>query len=486
MMANTATTSARNRLWTILGLVTVIIITTSYVLRIQGIGQIEYRIVVRNRNDTRKRTNDKELTTEATIKLTTTKQASQRSNGNSINPIVTTSKKIIGTVKSKLTPKTTVIKTAKPAQQSMTTKALPTTITSRKPSTLRPTTKPKSTKKLPLILYWTGWFGGRWPEGFYSKVKCKQVSCIFSDRKSQYQQADALIFHGSAPVIKSKAFYPRRDNKPPNQIWVYHNLENPVLTRRLTGSKVNSIHNGIFNVVNSYTRDGMAFSPYAYIVKGNFSQNYDPNKDYSKGKTKLIAWASSQCYPGRTKFVQEFSKLIDIDTYGKCGKINCGRNKNCWDIIAKEHKFYLSFENFICKDYVTEKFYRNGLTLGMVPIVIGGANYSNPSIGPPGSYINALDFPSSSDLIKHIKKVAKDNTLYNSYFKWKASYKVIYKDTDGSLCQVCQNLHDPQWVKAASKHIVQDLVKDWGDENKFCTDYPNNINDLTLKFPWRS
>ncbi|EDV24236.1 uncharacterized protein TRIADDRAFT_5608, partial [Trichoplax adhaerens] len=205
---------------------------------------------------------------------------------------------------------------------------------------------------------------------------------------------------------------------PPRQIWVYHNLENPVLTRKLSGSPIKSIHNGIFNVVNSYAKDGMAYAPYAEIVQGNFSQNYDPKKDYSEGKTKLIAWASSQCYPGRTQFVQKLAQQIDIDSYGKCGKFNCGRNKDCWDKISHEHKFYLSFENFICKDYVTEKFYHNGLKLGTVPIVIGGANYSSPATSPPGSYINALDFKSMPDLVAYIKKVAKNKTLYNSFFKW--------------------------------------------------------------------
>ena len=480
MATSNSTTLARKRLWIILGLVSVVIVATLYVLKIQGIGLIEYQIMVRSRDDTGEKTNSKTFTAATPTKLATTQQTSQKS-----SRIVTTDQARATTIKA-----TTQIKPTthvKPTTQKVVVTTMTETMTP-KPTTSHVTTKPKPTptSKLPLILYWTGWFGERWPTQYYSKVNCHNVSCIFTDRKAQYQQADALIFHGSDPIMKSKAFYPPRSQKPSNQIWVYHNLENPILTRKLNGKGVSSIHNNIFNVVNSYTRDGMAFSPYAYIVKGDFSQNYDPNKDYSKGKTKLIAWASSQCYPGRTQFVQKFSQLINIDTYGKCGKIKCGRTKDCWDIIAKQHKFYLSFENYICKDYVTEKFYRNGLALGMVPIVIGGANYSNPSIGPPGSYINALDFPSLSDLVKYIKKVAKDKTLYNSYFKWKASYKIIYKDTDGSLCQVCQNLHNQQWVKAASKHIVENLAKVWGDEKKFCTDYPGNIDHLALKFPWKS
>ena len=37
--------------------------------------------------------------------------------------------------------------------------------------------------------------------------------------------------------------------------------------------------------------------------------------------------------------------------------------------------FYLAFENSNCKDYATEKFYIS-LDMAIVPIVMGGANYS--------------------------------------------------------------------------------------------------------------
>ena len=46
--------------------------------------------------------------------------------------------------------------------------------------------------------------------------------------------------------------------------------------------------------------------------------------------------------------------------------------------------FYLTFENSKCKDYVTEKFFAIQ-QLDIVPIVMGGANYS--AIAPRGSYI---------------------------------------------------------------------------------------------------
>ncbi len=46
------------------------------------------------------------------------------------------------------------------------------------------------------------------------------------------------------------------------------------------------------------------------------------------------------------------------------------REEGSLDAVYSTHKFYLAFENSICKDYVTEKFFTR---MGhMVPIVMGG------------------------------------------------------------------------------------------------------------------
>jgi hypothetical protein len=60
-------------------------------------------------------------------------------------------------------------------------------------------------------------------------------------------------------------------------------------------------------------------------------------------------------------------------------------------MLERDYKFYLSFENSLCRDYVTEKFY-NALQFTAVPIVYGSASYS--TVAPRNSYIDVRDFPS--------------------------------------------------------------------------------------------
>ena len=54
-------------------------------------------------------------------------------------------------------------------------------------------------------------------------------------------------------------------------------------------------------------------------------------------------------------------------------------------------QFYLSLENSLCADYVTEKFWKV-LGHNVIPVVLNGANMSN--IAPNHSYIDFKDFNS--------------------------------------------------------------------------------------------
>ena len=56
-------------------------------------------------------------------------------------------------------------------------------------------------------------------------------------------------------------------------------------------------------------------------------------------------------------------------------------------MLETNYRFYLSFENSLCKDYVTEKFFKP-MKYDVIPIVFNGADFK--SYPPPHSAINAL------------------------------------------------------------------------------------------------
>lgn len=67
------------------------------------------------------------------------------------------------------------------------------------------------------------------------------------------------------------------------------------------------------------------------------------------------------------EYIELFLKLIYFIYFysvsNSCGNKRCPRNRanECFEMLNKDYKFYLAFENSNCRDYITEKFYVNGL-----------------------------------------------------------------------------------------------------------------------------
>ena len=89
------------------------------------------------------------------------------------------------------------------------------------------------------------------------------------------------------------------------------------------------------------------------------------------------------------------SRHLGVDVYGKgsCSDpgMACERSKDdkCLQMLSTSYKFYLSFENSLCADYITEKFFKV-LEYNVIPVVINGVNMTK--FAPPNSYIDLKDF----------------------------------------------------------------------------------------------
>jgi hypothetical protein len=173
------------------------------------------------------------------------------------------------------------------------------------------------------------------------------------------------------------------------------------------------------------------------------------------------------------KYVRQLQKYVDVDIIssgGKCGgKDLCPKLKNdelCYDMIEKTYKFYLAFENSICREYVTEKFF-NSIARNLVPIVLGGANYS--AIAPEHSYIDALAY-SPRQLAAYMKRVDQNDSLYAEFFWWKPHYRVVNlpQTNKESFCNLCAALHETPM----QERKAQGLQK-WYVDDSHCLVRPN-------------
>ncbi|XP_052098685.1 glycoprotein 3-alpha-L-fucosyltransferase A-like [Mytilus californianus] len=178
-----------------------------------------------------------------------------------------------------------------------------------------------------------------------------------------------------------------------------------------------------FDWTYSYRSDSDIYLPY-----GEFARRILPAvKNYSsiyRKKKKNIAWVVSDCKYrySRSKYVIELKKYIDVDVYGKCGKPCSAWNDDaCFKNLSGDYKFYLSFENSLCEDYVTEKAFRlYQEDFEIIPVYRGAPNVKD--ILPTGTFISTLDFKSPRELAVYLKYVADNESVYCNYLKAKDKF----------------------------------------------------------------
>ncbi|CAG2101470.1 unnamed protein product [Medioppia subpectinata] len=206
--------------------------------------------------------------------------------------------------------------------------------------------------------------------------------------------------------------------------------------------------------VMSYRRDSDIYVPYGSVTKCDTKWQ---NEDLFDNKSGSVAWIVSNCHTSgnRETYVNDLRKHIDIDIFGMCGQYNCPRDGTCLSAIVKKYKFYLSFENSLCKDYVTEKLF-NMVQYDIIPVVYGSADYS--LIMPNNSFINVKDFNTTEDLAKYLKLVSSDKQLYNSYMLWKNSYCPQMTHSK-YFCHLCHKLNEDSARKPTNRWNRKDVVE---------------------------
>lgn len=222
------------------------------------------------------------------------------------------------------------------------------------------------------ILFWNTLYGdpyfafGQGQDPFV-KAKCPESRCYTSDDRYLLTEDtwDAIVFNFNAYDTSVEIVPTKRSAK---QRYIFFMLEAPSVAR----IPLEQFHN-FFNWTMTYRSDSDIPYPHSWIASKPIKEEtmsqvtkwrkptlYD-GPDVASGKNKMAAWFVSHCATTskREELVQELAQYIPVHTYGHCGNWSCPWDKFdlCTDKLDKEYMFYLAFENSLCRDYVTEKFF---------------------------------------------------------------------------------------------------------------------------------
>lgn len=267
---------------------------------------------------------------------------------------------------------------------------------------------------------------------------CRIPHCRFTTKTRELNTSKAVIFHHTRMPD-----YP--PPKPKDQKWIFTSKESPVYTHNTSLLRE---WNKKFDWIMSYRKDGDFYDGYGDLVQREHSINKNYSDIFSHKKLD-VSWAVSNCksHSQREVYVRELMKYIPVTVFGKCGNRYCGpktddENDPCLHVVSHNFKFYLAFENSLCEDYTSEKFYFIFLyDMPVIPVVRGALNGKIKL--PRGTFIDTNDFKSPQLLAKYLKEVGDSSEEYIKLLKKKDEYvsRSMSEIFQSALCNLCERLH---------------------------------------------
>ena len=254
--------------------------------------------------------------------------------------------------------------------------------------------------------------------------------------KAYFSRSDVVMFH-SRDMPSTEQLESLSNMRKNGQLWIYFTMESIP-----NNPGVENIDK-YFNATATYGVDTDISLPYRFHGR-RLQMDARIKKNYFLNKNRMVAWVVSNCGGDARNILA--TKLItygvDIEVSGSCSKnfpksfSSTCKGRPCFTDL-KNFKFYFSAENSLCDGYITEKYWDSGLNNDLIPIVLGGSNYSDPRLAVPGSFIDAMSFGSPKALADYILDVGSNSTKYNSFFEWKKSWQL---DNENYFCRLCEKL----------------------------------------------
>ncbi|OQV14248.1 putative Alpha-(1,3)-fucosyltransferase C [Hypsibius exemplaris] len=323
-----------------------------------------------------------------------------------------------------------------------------------------------------IILFWNKFFGESNPYVHDKLAACRERGCFLTEDRRYLSRAGAVIFH--VRDLDANDLPPCRD---PHQRYVFFLLESP----EHTGIKLaQRPWPGFFNLTWTYRRDSDVYAAtYLEQFRPPVWTDRNASRELLRGKVDRALIYSSNCNtPSRREvYIKKLGEKFPVDVVGACGRMGCPKSEQTTCDETGKYKFYLAFENSICKDYLTEKVIRP-LNRGTVPIVRPAPTSAYSQLLPPNSYIDATAFASPHDLAAHLWRVARNITLYEEYYEWKfdpqyAELPPAVTAANTSMCRLCEILHDSQFPSKQYDDLEGWWVRNAGCKSGKSLEYAN-------------
>jgi hypothetical protein len=257
-------------------------------------------------------------------------------------------------------------------------------------------------------------FNGMWGSAAGAEVPELPPGCTITFDRWKYLAADAVVFH--VPELEPSTF--RRLPKPPGQLWVAWYLESEASHPQLRAAAFRRQ----FDLEISHRRDAMFRLPYtSYFGPRVLEHLRTAPSPKSEDRLAVFVASHDRESSGRTHYVYELMRHLPVHSYGRClrnrpwPEDDGGRAAKHRLLAA--YRFTLAFENSIAEDYVTEKFF-DPLMTGSVPVYLGAPNVADLAPGER-CYVDVRDFTGPRDLARRLRSLARDETAYSEYLKWK-------------------------------------------------------------------
>lgn len=247
---------------------------------------------------------------------------------------------------------------------------------------------------------------------------------------SLYKIADVAVFHSrNFRDDNYTKFFSSPNFTNPNRLNVFFTLESSPYENILN----KHYPMNFFNVSMTFRKDSNVWLPYDNFEKiDNETKNDEiwTEKEIEtamKKKEKLVLQFVSNCVTNsrREHYLRKLLEQINVTVYGRCNNNPC-KNDSCFKneigefdfheifenfLILEKHFFYLAFENSVCQNYITEKFWR--IKSLIVPIVLKRSIVND--IVDDKYFLAVDDFDSPKKLVEKLNFLVKNPKEYKKY-----------------------------------------------------------------------